>query len=54
VPAGDSDAILTCGALALHVCPHPALDAADFQAGCHMRVADVDGLHAAMARLPAI
>lgn len=47
--AADSYAILTRGALELHFFPHPDLDPADCYAGCYLRVADVDGLHAAWA-----
>lgn len=52
--AHDTYAILTRGALELHFFPHPMLDPADCYAGAYMRVADVDGLQAAMAtaRLP--
>lgn len=52
--AGGTYAILTRGALEMHFFPHPTLVPEECYAGCYMRVADVDALHAAFvpARLP--
>lgn len=52
--ASGTYAVLSRGALELHFFPHPALEPEACYAGCYMRVADVDGLHACFsgARLP--
>ncbi len=52
--ASDTYAILSRGELELHLFPHPTLEPEECYAGCYMRVADVDGLHACFsrARLP--
>lgn len=47
--ASDTYAILCLGELELHFFPHPALDPAASWAGCYMRIADVDGVHAAFS-----
>lgn len=53
---GGAYAILTRGTIELHIFGHPELNPATSSAGCYVRVADADGLHAAFAAagLPAL
>ena len=48
--AGGTYAILTRGSVELHFFPHPSLVPGDCYAGCYVRVADVDAMHASFAR----
>ena len=52
---GDGCAILSCGPIAQHFFPHPDLKPQACDAGCDVRLQDVDALHAALAaaQLPA-
>lgn len=47
--ASGSYAFVTRGDLELHFFPHPALQPRECYAGCYLRVADVDAMHAAFA-----
>jgi catechol 2,3-dioxygenase-like lactoylglutathione lyase family enzyme len=47
---GGHYAILTRGDLEIHFFAHPDLVPAESHAGCYLRVADVDAIHAAFAR----
>ena len=51
---GDGYAILTRGSIELHFFPHPDLKPQECDAGCYVRLQDVDALHAelAAAQLP--